>query len=86
MLHDVIERALAEFPNNAALLSMQAQLQNTMRQLCRLTAAAKINYTALGHSMRILSLEFRSMMNEAGENESTKVRKFSCPYNYKFSF
>jgi hypothetical protein len=77
MLHDVIERALSEFPNNAALLSMQAQLQNTMRQLCRLTAAAKINYTALGHSMRILSLEFRSMMNEAGENESTKVRTFS---------
>jgi hypothetical protein len=79
MLHDVIERALAEFPNNAALLSMQAQLQNTMRQLCRLTASAKINYTALGHSMRILSLEFRSMMNEAGENESTKVRNFSWP-------
>lgn len=82
MLHDVIERALSEFPDNAALLSMQAQLQNTMRQLSRLTASAKINYTALGHSMRILSLEFRSMTNEAGENETTTVNYSFQPQSY----
>jgi len=73
MLHDIIERALSEFPDNATILSVQAQLQNTIRQLSRLTTSAKISYSALGHSMRILSLEYRSLVHEGGENDGSNV-------------
>ncbi|XP_065347383.1 nuclear exosome regulator NRDE2 [Cloeon dipterum] len=65
LLHSIIERALSEFPDNAAILSIQAQLQNTIRQISKLTSTAKIKYSALGHAMRILSLEYRSMLHES---------------------
>ncbi|XP_059485224.1 nuclear exosome regulator NRDE2 [Neocloeon triangulifer] len=75
MLHSIIERALAEFPDNASILAVQAQLQNTLRQISKLTSTAKITYGALGQSMRILSLEHRSILHESEPTDQLEVAR-----------